>query len=317
MEYKALGTSLEELRVHITTFDHKRQEIVEDQRNLLVLLDDEVNRLIRTELDTELAKFRKELMEQMEEGVEQWRRENQQLPLEELNSALETYIGEEVRQAFQGWRAQADDRLAAGFERICRGYLGSINDSIDSLMKFSSELFAISFEPVRVESTWGDTGHFHFWVKDDPVALELLANSVTVLLPRIVGNRFSKLKSFLIDLANRTIFGKAREQMSRTIDIQSGRMRYHFVERLNKSKDSFYKRIMDKLDLTIAGLDSALDQGLQLRSQGEEQVGRHRIKLEGELQQIDGLYQDLLDIRNASLGTGQQDQGAMVSRSAS
>jgi GTPase SAR1 family protein len=317
LECKALGTSLEELRVHITSFDGKRQEIVEDQRNLLVLLDDEVNKLIRIELDAELAKFRKELMEQMEAGVEHWRQENQQLPLEELNSALETYIGEEVRQAFQGWRAQADDRLAAGFEHISRGYLEKINDNIDSLMKFSSELFAISFEPVRIESTWGDSGHFHFWVKDDPVALELLANSVTVLLPRIVGNRFIKLKRFLIDFANRTIFGKAREQMSRMIDIQSGRTRYHFVERLNKSKRSFYKSIMDKLDSTIAGLDSALVQGLQLRSQGEEQVGRHQTKLEGELRQIDGLYQDLLDIRNASWGTGQQNQGAMVSPTAS
>jgi hypothetical protein len=120
------------------------------------------------------------------------------------------------------------------------------------------------------------------------------------------------LKSFLIDFANRSIFGKAREQMSRMIDIHSGRMRYYFVERLNKSKDSFYKRIMEKLDSTIAGLDSAFDQGLQLRSQGEEQVERHQIKLEGELRKIDGLYQDLLDIRNSSLSAGQQNQGAVV-----
>jgi len=79
-------------------------------------------------------------------------------------------------------------------------------------------------------------------------------------------------------------------------------MRYYFAERLNKRKDSFYKRTMSKLDFTIAGLDSALDRGLQLRSQGEEQVGHHRSKLEDELQQIDRLYQDLLDIRGASLG---------------
>ena len=316
LEYKALGTSLDELRAHITTFDRKRQEIVEDQRNLRVLLDDEVSKLVRTELDAELTEFRKELIEQMEARVEQWRQENRELPLEELNAALETYIGEEVRQAFQGWRSQAEDRLASGFERISRSYIERINESIDGLMKFSSDLFAISFEPVRAETTWIDSGHFQFWVKDDPVALELLANSVTVLLPRIVGNRFSKLKIFLIDFANRTIFGKAREQMSRMINIHSGRMRYYFVERLNKSKDSFYKKTMAKLDLTVSGLDSALDRGLQLRSQGEEQVGHHRSKLEDELQQIDRLYQDLLDIQRASLGTDQQDYGAAVSKGA-
>ncbi|HBZ55112.1 MAG TPA: dynamin [Syntrophobacteraceae bacterium] len=313
LESKALGTSLDELRVHITAFDRKRQEIVGDQRKLRLLLDDETNRLIRADLDVELSRFQKELIEQMEKGVEQWRQENQQLPLEELNEALESYISAEVQQAFQGWRAHAEDRLAAGFNRICRGYLSNINDSIDSLMRFSSKLFDISFDPVRIEPTWDDTSHVHFLVKDDPVALELLADSVTVLLPRIVGKRFSKIKNFLVDLANRIVLGKVKEKMYHTINMQGGRTRYYFVERLNKSKNLFYKSIMEKLDITIAGLDNALDQGFQLRSQGEEQVGRHRIRLEADLRQIDRVYQDLLDIRNGCLGSRTQDQGVDLS----
>lgn len=312
LEIKALTTSLEELQGNIAAFSRKRSEIVDEKQTLLVLLDSEINALIRVELDGEAARFNKELTQQMEQDVNRWRQEHQDLTLEELNTALESYITEEVQQAFQGWRTQTEDRLAAGFEDICRRFQENINDSIDGLMRFSSELFAISFDPVRVEPTWGADTHLQYWVRNDPVALELLAHSATIMLPRMVSSRFSKLKSFLIDFANRTILGKAREQMLQSINSQSGRFRYYFVERLNKSKTSFYKSIMDKLSVTIAGLDSALDQGLQLRSKGEEQVGLRQIMLESQLQHIDRVYQELLGMRNVMLSGGGEGQIPMA-----
>ncbi len=100
--------------------------------------------------------------------------------------------------------------------------------------------------------------------------------------------------------------------MLQSINSQSGRFRYYFVERLHKSKTSFYKSIMDKLSVTIAGLDSALDQGLQLRSKGEEQVGLRQIMLESQLQHIDRVYQELLGMRNVMLSSGGEGQVPMA-----
>lgn len=313
LELKALNTSLDELKDNIAAINRKRRELLGNQRDLAVLLDSEISMLIRRELDGELARFKEELAEQMELGIATWRQDNQQLPLEELNSALESYIAEEVQQAFQDWRLQTQDKLAVGFEDICRRFTKSINDSIDTMMKFSSELFGISFDPIQVEPVWSGDSHFFYRSKNEPVALELLADSVTVMLPRLFGERFKKIKDYLTNFANRVIFGKAHEHMLQMIDMQCGRIRHGFTERLNKSKNAFYKDILNRLDLTVAGLNSALDHGLEQRTKGEDQVAGRRGILDRELQQLDLAYQELLDIRNVVLGIGEGTKVTQVS----
>jgi len=140
--------------------------------------------------------------------------------------------------------------------------------------------------------------------------LELLADSVTVMLPRLFGERFKKIKNYLIALAIRIIFGKAREQMYQMIDMQSGRIRYSFSERLNKSKTAFHKDMMTRLDATVAGLSSALDHAVQQRALGGDQVASSQQTLDRELKQIDLSYQELLDLRKVVLGAG---EGSRVS----
>jgi small GTP-binding protein len=305
LELKALTTSLDELKDNIAAINRKRRELLGNQGDLAVLLDSEISKLIRRELDSELDRFKEELAEQMELGIATWRQDNLRLPLAELNSALESYIAEEVQQAFQNWRLQIQDKLAVGFEDICRRFTKSINDSIDTMMKFSSELFGISFDPIQVEPVWSADSNFFYRSKNEPVALELLVDSVTVMLPRLFGERFKKIKDYLINFANRMIFGKAHEHMLQMIDMQCGRIRHDFIERLNKSKNSFYNDIMNKLDVTVAGLNSALDRGLEQKTQGEGQVAGRRGILDRELQQLDLAYQELLDIRHVVLGLGE------------
>jgi GTPase SAR1 family protein len=305
LELKALNTSLDELEANIAAIDQKRREILGKQGDLAALMDKELKKLIHKELDGELAQFRMELAKQMEQGIEAWREEHQQLPLDELNSALDGYIAEEVQQAFQEWRLVKEERLAEGFAEICRGFTQNLNDNIDTLMKFSSELFGVSFEPIQAEPIWSGDSRLSYWAKAEPVALELLADSVTVMLPRLFGERFKKIKNYLVALANRTIYGKAREQMYQMIDMQSGRIRYSFSERLSESKTSFHKAMMNRLDATVAGLSSALEHAVQQRTLGGDQVAGRQQTLDLELKQFDLAYQELLDLRKLVLGAGE------------
>jgi hypothetical protein len=172
-------------------------------------------------------------------------------------------------------------------------------------MKFSSELFGVSFEPIQAEPIWSGDSRLSYWAKAEPVALELLADSVTVMLPRLFGERFKKIKDYLITFANRTIYGKAREQMYQMIDMQSGRIRYSFSERLHESKTSFHKDMMNRLDATVAGLSFALEHAVQQRALGGDQVASRQLMLGRDLKQLDLAYQELLDLRKVVLGAGE------------
>jgi GTPase SAR1 family protein len=305
LELKALNTSLDELEANITTIDQKRREVLGKQGDLAVLMDSEIDKLVRKELDGELVRFKTELAKRMEQGVEAWRQDHQQLPLEELNSALDGYVADEVGRAFQEWRFLAEERLEADFADVCRRFSQYLNENIDVLMKFSSELFGLSFEPIQVEPVWRGDSQVFYWRKAEPVALEILADSVTVMLPRLFGEKFQKLKNHLIAFGKRAIFGKVRERMHQMIDMQSGRIRYTFGERLNESKAAFYKDMMNRLDATIKGLNTALDHAVRQRALGGDQVVGRQETLDRELKQLDRAYQELLDIRKAVLGTGE------------
>jgi hypothetical protein len=208
-------------------------------------------------------------------------------------------VTNEVHQAISAWRVVEEDKISTGFAVICNQFTKNINRIVDSLLKFSSELFNISFEVTEVESLWTEESRFYFKVKSEPVGLEMLASSVAMDLPKYIGNRFKKIKEYIFSKANRIIFGKIKQYMLETIDIQSGRLRYDFIERLNKSKIAFRDAILQKMETAITDVSVAIEKGMELRSQGEHQVAIRQGILVEQLSRLDGLRAEILDIRAA------------------
>lgn len=56
---------------------------------------------------------------------------------------------------------------------------------------------------------------FYYKFKDEPVGLEMLASSLTLALPKFIGDRI--------------IMKKMKEYLLQVIDVQSGRVRYDFA----------------------------------------------------------------------------------------
>jgi GTPase SAR1 family protein len=299
LELKSLTTSLEELQQRVVEFEGKRRQIMLERQNFTVLLDSELERLVKTGLNADLAAFRKEIAAQMEERLDAYYGQLKELGLRELNDALESFVSSEVQQTIGAWRVVEEAKISTGFADICNQFIKNINCIVDSLLRFSSELFDISFEATEVESLWADESNYYYKVKSEPVGLEMLAGSVAMDLPKYIGDRFKRIKEYILSKANRIIFGKIKQYMFETIDIQSGRLRYDFVERLNKSKISFRDTILQKMETAIAGVSAAIEKGIELRSQGEHQVATRQTVLVEELRRLDGMRAEILAIRTA------------------
>lgn len=258
LELKSLTAPLEELKMKVGVFEDKKQEVMLEKQDFDILLDGEAKRLLKNILDEDIEKFKKELIPQVMANLDNYYHENNGLGLKKLHNLLQQQVITDVKQAFSGWRVVEDDNLARAFESICKRFILKINDTVDALLKFSSELFQIPFDAVKAEALWTVKSGFYYKFKDEPVGLEMIASSLTLALPKFIGDRI--------------ILKKMKEYFLQVIDVQSGRVRYDFAERMDKSKLEFRWEMLQKIEATIEGIESAIKKGMEQRSRADKEV---------------------------------------------
>ncbi len=272
LEQQSLKTPLEELEAKLELFESRRRQILAERESFAILLDGELKRFVKDVLDKDLARFKDDLARSMEAGFDAFYEEQRNLSLKELNDALERYVVSEVEKAFADWRRLEEEKIAEAFEKICNGYAARINGILDELLKFSSELFAVPLEIVHAESFWARNLDFYFKMKQEPVGLDMLTDSVTQVLPGFIMKRFAKFRAYMFGVANRFILNKRRRHMVETIDVQAGRIRFDFVNRLEKGKAQFQREILGRVDATVDAVAQAVEKGKSERRRGEEEV---------------------------------------------
>jgi len=283
LEMKSLTTPIDELKGKIEKFEKKKKEVMLEKQDFDILLDGDVNRLVKRGLDEDLDEFKKETTSVLTAGIESFYKEKHSLPSKELNSALEQYVIDEVKNAYNNWWAKEDGKLGSAFEALCSRFIAKINETVDSLFKFSSELFAIPFEAFKAEELWTVKPGFYYKFKEEPVVLELLRTSFTLSLPKFVGDKIilKKMKEFMLEM----------------IDTQGGRVRYDFAERLDKSKLDFRWEMLQRLEATIEGISTAIEKGLSQKSKGEKAVEDRKAVLTKNEKEMNEVKEKLIQLQ--------------------
>jgi GTP-binding protein EngB required for normal cell division len=291
LELKSLETPLNELQEKIVVFEDKKREVMLEKQDFDILLDGETKKLSKNVLDEDLTRFRKDLLDHEQPHLEEQFGHMKSLPSRELRSALEQTVVDHVRQAFNTWRALEDDRLAKAFETICKRYASKINDTVDALMKFSSDLFEIHFEAIKTEVLWSDKSRFSYKFRDEPVGLQIVASSLTLALPKFIGDKI--------------ILNKMKEYLTRVVDMQAGRLGADFEERLDKSKLDFRWEMLQKIDAAIEGISAAIEKGMKQRTKGEKEIEARKQALAQTVEKLDEIKERLMRIRTeASVKAG-------------
>ncbi|MDH5202449.1 MAG: hypothetical protein OEW69_04230, partial [Nitrospirota bacterium] len=166
---------------------------------------------------------------------------------------------------------------------ICSRFIEKINETIDILLKFSSELFAIPFESFKAEELWKIKPGFYYKFKEEPVILEILSTSFALSLPKFIGDKI--------------ILKKMKEYMLEMIDTQGGRVRYDFAERLDKSKLDFRWEMLQRIEATIEGISTAIEKGMNQKSKGEKAVEERKVFLFETEQKMNEIKEKLVKIR--------------------
>ena len=85
------------------------------------------------------------------------------------------------------------------------------------------------------------------------------------------------------------------EQSKEELDRNAGRLRYDFLERIEKSLRKFRDELFSKIDATLAGIESALDRAVLGSGTGEQKVTHAKKNLE---EQVDVLKRIRVNLKN-------------------
>ncbi len=246
---KSLRTPTDELRQKIEAFEIKRGEILEMRDDFAVLLENASKRLADHAVAEDVESFKSHLSTELEQRVHGKFEEIRSLPSKELHVNLERFIIEQVRDAYDDFREREDDKIENAFESVCSRFTEKVNEAVDELFRFSSELFAIPFDTVRAGSLWNVQSHFYYKFWNEPATLKTITFSLVLALPKFLGDSL--------------ILKEAVKYGRETADAQAGRVRYDFAQRLDKSMRKYKISMLGRIDATLAGIGIAVKNGTE------------------------------------------------------
>jgi GTPase SAR1 family protein len=299
LELKSVAMPLRELEDKIALFELKKREMVQEKDRLDILLDGEVRKVIDGCLDPELETFKTAFLSRMSERFDAFFEDNRERPLKELDKALAEFAVEEVQQAFRVWTVQLEERLSNALDKTCQDLAVKVNDIVESLQAYSSDLFQLPFQRSAKNDKWTARYSLSFRLHEEPVGLEILLSSMTQTIPGLVSRRFQKLRETLFRWARRRIFDSRKSRMLQAIDMQSGQIRYHFLERLQKAKEMFRREMISRIDAAMDGITRAIEAGMNRRSVGEKETAVRQTTLLEQFGKLNEIRNDLMAIRES------------------
>lgn len=279
LELRALSSPLAQLEANLQAFAVKKRETLQAKSDFDALLEADARKLVRDRIEPDLDVFKAALVPRLHTALDAWYDELRAQGSAALQSGLEERLIAEVRAAFDVWRANEDTAVGEAFERLCGRFWRSIQDTVDELLRYSAELFSISFAAVGTESLWQSRTGFYYKFWQEPPSLMLLSSGFVRLLPAALGHP--------------VILRQAQRRAAELAQMQSGRLRHDFEERVKKSVHDFRREMHERIEATSAAIETAIDKGRVLRMQGTNEAASRRDELGAALARIDVLERRL------------------------
>jgi len=207
----------------------------------------ELQVLLRQRTADILAQIEGDLRSQVESAVPDLRQRLKSFEAEhpketggKLGRILEGFLMQTMDEVFRKWRVQEDAWIEAELHSISHRFVAQANEIVDRLQQSASALFKIPVEQFSIACDLDVESHLYY--KVDPIFYSL--DSFILLLPRF--------------LLRRIVFRKLDRGLFNILDRNAGRIRYDYVERIEKSMSKFDKDLHAAVSTVTESLKSAL-----------------------------------------------------------
>ncbi len=153
---------------------------------------------------------------------------------------LENYLMKEVETVFLKWRMQEDERIQTQLNALSNRFVGQANGILERLEKLAGGLFDVPVEHLAITCYLEVESHVRYRV--DRVFYSL--DSFLLLLPRF--------------LLRPIILRRMRANVAVLLDMNAGRIRYDYLNRLQSSMVQFERYLCAAVTMVAESLRCAL-----------------------------------------------------------
>ncbi|ADG81461.1 dynamin family protein [Thermincola potens] len=264
LEKKALGLTVQELSEKIEEFNRQMEVIAQEQTDAGYILKGEMGKLVES-LDKNLADFRETQVTRLYNVMRQYIQNNSGLSNRELKEAVDKHLASLVEDAFEQWRPVQTQLISESFEKMVTRFTVKANQIIQHIGEISRNIFDIEVEAFSKIEKLTDESDFYYMLEDDDTMFMIDPSRLSYLLPGFV---FRNL-----------IIRDLRKKIWDQLDRNCGRIRYDFVQRIDKSQRAFISQLNEKIQGLLDGVRKAVNRALEKKQISDKEVEMNVKKL--------------------------------------
>ncbi len=287
LEKKAIGTPLEILEQRLKIFKEKMDVIKRDREDIRYYFEGEIKRLIDF-LDRDLGRMKEREVSELTKKLEETAKAHENMNIAEYGKLLESTFNQTMVKDFNEWVAQEEERLNREYAQVSKRYSERTNEVIDTIVKTSAELFDLEIEKYHSEEAIVSDRGLYYMLGDTPKFFDL-EGAIDFFSQKVLPRKLSR-GLILKDLI-KSIYSK--------IDMNCGRVRWDFMDRMKRSFMTFAWDLNLKIDATEEGIRKSIDKALELKKRSQVEVNKAEEIISGQLDQIGKLRNELQDLEKA------------------
>jgi tRNA U34 5-carboxymethylaminomethyl modifying GTPase MnmE/TrmE len=261
LELSATRMPAEVLAERIEAFHKKAVEILQEQSDTEYLLRGEIGMLL-AKVEADLRAFADANGELLTRRISEAFERHKHLSPGKLIEAMNAEMACAVEAIFAPWHAGEEQSVRETFDHITSRFVERANRIIAEIHSLAADLFEVRITPI-IEVEPFTTESRHYYYIDDPFMLQL--SRLPLLLSRALAKRYIR-GQFL---------SSCREQL----DLNAGRLRADFQERLQKSARAFSASFNAKVKATLDGLEDTLRRAAEEKQRSEVQLQTAQTRL--------------------------------------
>ena len=265
---------MEDLEQKIHLFQEKMEVIKQDREDNVYYFQGEIKCLIDI-LDRDLDRLKKREIPRLMKELEATGEKYQHKSVSQFVKSMEAALNEGVVRTFDGWIVEEEERLNHEYARISGRFSSRTNEIIDAIVTASMELFDLKLDRFAAEETISRDSQLYYMVGDPPRFFDL-EGAFEFFSQKILPRKFSQ-SMVLRDL---------RKKLPEKIDKNSGRVRWDFMDRINKSFLKFRWELNLTIDATQEGIEKAIDKAMELKKASATEVEKATKLISGQYEQL-------------------------------
>lgn len=252
---KLESMSKEELYKRRQAFERVMEHVQNEIRELQLLLRQRSSDLLAN-IEHDLAAQVRDSVPEVQEHLGHFQSEHPRVTGRTFGKLLETFLMKEIEGVFNRWRVREDDKVQKDLADLAERFVTRANNILASLEESVGTLFEIPIEHLSIRCSLTVESHLYFRV--EPIFYSL--DSFLLLLPRF--------------LLRPIVLRRTRKNIQMHLDMNAGRIRYDYIERLETSVHHFEQDILQSLKRVTDGLRAVFDRQSDSEHHGDAALVR-------------------------------------------